>query len=306
MNACIVCETALNPLRRYDYQQCPQCHSYVYFSDIPAAVENKRYFNDHYEVLKHLQIMKAKRKIFAKFARRDRVLRKNQFARFDRFRKIPESALKTGKRVLEVGFGEGHRLANLLQKGVDAYGIDISEVAVDHFVKKYPQYKHRVFCNARFAQAVDTVYCCALFEHLDDPSKFLENCFQCLNPGGKLILDGVPVLNRRKSELGTDEDINFWKPCHRIIYSLEGMLALVQAAGFAHVGNGSVDDFNYRVLSLHQKLGFAKVSQLRNPCFDHPELPDSREFNAICKSALNITSLALFCNAVFEKPTQNI
>lgn len=302
MNLCIACQEPLNTQKLYEYQKCPRCNSYVYVSDQSAAEENRRYFNDHFEILKHAQVMKAKRKTFVKFAKRDRALHKNGYQQFSRSRKALDNALNQGNRVLEVGFGEGHRLANLLKKGVDAYGIDISEVAVAHFVRKYPQYRHRVFCTDRFEKTVDTVYCCALFEHLDAPREFLENSFQWLNPGGKLILDGVPVLNRRKSELGTHEDINFWKPCHRIVYSLEAMLASVQESGFTCVGSGVIDDFNYRVLSLHLKLGYAQVVQLRNPCFNHPELPDSREFNAICKSALQVTSLALFCHAVFAKP----
>jgi hypothetical protein len=131
--------------------------------------------------------------------------------------------------------------------------------------------------------------------------EFLNDVFQGLKSDGKLILDGLPVLNPKGSALSIAEDINFWKPFHRIIYSIEGLLERLKNSGFNFVRMGLIDDYNYRVLSLHQKMGFLKVNELRNPCLEHPELPNNRQFYSICQKALTVDSVALFCNAVFEK-----
>jgi SAM-dependent methyltransferase/predicted RNA-binding Zn-ribbon protein involved in translation (DUF1610 family) len=298
---CISCQKPLTPSKIYDYYKCPNCKSYVYISDKSAEEENRAYFNEHFTILKTLKVFKHKKKIFAKFLERDMNARKRVYLQFNQSQSYINNLFKTGVKVLEVGFGAGNRLLNMLENGINAYGIDISEVAVADFKRKYPQYKERVFCGNRFTQPVDMIYCCALFEHLNTPREFLDNAFQCLKDGGKLILDGVPVLNQKKTELSTAKDINFWKPCHRIIYSINGMLELLKNSGFDFIKAGLIDNFNYRVLSMHLKKGFPKVIELRNPCLAHPELPNSRQFHSICKKALSIDSLALYCNAVFEK-----
>jgi SAM-dependent methyltransferase/DNA-directed RNA polymerase subunit RPC12/RpoP len=298
---CISCQKPLAPLGIYDYYKCPDCKSYVYISDKSAEEENKTFFNQHFGALKTLKVLKHKKKIFAKFLEQDMIARKRAYLQFNQSQSYINNLFKRGIKALEVGFGAGNRLIDMLENGIDAYGFDISEAAVADFMRKYPQYNDRVFCDRRFDGQVDLVYCCALFEHLDTPQVFLEDIFQCIKNKGKLIIDGIPILNQKKATINIKDDINFWKPCHRIIYSRKGLLDLLDNSGFDFVNMGLLDNFNYRVLSMHLKKGFHKVNELRNPCFAHPELPDTRQFQSICKKALTINSSALYCNAVFEK-----
>jgi SAM-dependent methyltransferase len=302
VNQCISCQALLPQGKTDDYHQCPECQSYVYLSEQNAGDENKVFFNQHFMALQNLRISKQKRVIYDNFLKKDRNIRKKSYLYFRISQLYIEKLLHTGGKVLEVGFGEGYTLINLLNQGVDAYGVDISEVAVENFANRHPQHKNRVICDKRFAQPVDMIYCCALFEHLDHPVEFLEDAYQGLTAGGKLIIDGIPVVNLKGADLSPDEDINFWKPYHRIIYSTNGLLGRLQSSGFNFVRMGLIDDYNYRVLSLHQKMGFRKVSEFRNACFDHPELANKYQFQDICQKALTINSLALFCNAAFEKP----
>jgi SAM-dependent methyltransferase/DNA-directed RNA polymerase subunit RPC12/RpoP len=301
VNQCIACQALLSQGKMNEYHQCPHCRSYVYLSDRSAADVNKAFFNRHFQDLQKLKISKPKRAIYDNFLNQDRKARKKAYSYFKLAQLYLERLLHSGGKVLEVGFGEGHHLYCLLQQGVDAYGVDISEVAVRNFASRHPQYQKRVICGKRVTQSVDLIYCCALFEHLDHPEEFLKDAYQELTVGGKLILDGIPVLNPKGSKLCPTEDINFWKPYHRIIYSLNGLRGRLKKSGFILTRMGLIDDYNYRVLSLHQKMGFGKVSELRNSCFDHPGLADKYQFQAICQKALTINSLALFCNAVFEK-----
>jgi cyclopropane fatty-acyl-phospholipid synthase-like methyltransferase/DNA-directed RNA polymerase subunit RPC12/RpoP len=298
---CISCQKTLNPPFLYEYYKCPYCKSFIYISDKDAAEENRTYFNEHFTALHKLEVKKRKRKIFAKFLKQDMNARKRSYLQFYQSQAYMNSLLSIGLSVLEIGFGEGHRLLNMLEHGIEAYGMDISEVAVDEFRRKHPQYKDCVFYNEPIHQQFDIIYSCALFEHLNHPREFLKNTYQSLNDGGKLILDGVPVLNPKKSKLIPLKDINFWKPCHQIIYSIGGMSDLLKNSGFQMTQLGTIDDYNYRVLSMHLEKGFNKVSDLRNPCLNHPELPSIRQFHAICKKALSIDSLAVYCTAVFEK-----
>jgi predicted RNA-binding Zn-ribbon protein involved in translation (DUF1610 family) len=140
MNQCIACQSPLTPHKMYDYQQCPKCHSYVYISDQDAQEENKAFFNDHFMILQRLKISKQKKKIYAKFLKIDMNVRKKAYLYFDLSQLYVNNLLNSGGKVLEVGFGEGHKLFNLLEHGVDAYGIDISEVAVNNFASRHVQF----------------------------------------------------------------------------------------------------------------------------------------------------------------------
>ena len=114
----------------------------------------------------------------------DQEIRKLQYTDFyEKYKQIMK-CLEKPVTVLEIGFGSGDHLYSLLQQGVDAYGIDLSITAVTNFKEKYPQYAHTVHCGTRFHMQVDIIYCCALFEHLDQPEQFIQDAAGCLSPSG--------------------------------------------------------------------------------------------------------------------------
>lgn len=301
MFKCISCATPLVSENLYEYCQCPKCRSFNFVSDKSAAEENRIYFNQHFLTLEAFKESNDKNRICADFLELDSAKRNGAQNQFWEAQLFVNSLLDAPGSVLEVGFGRGERLIKWLEKGVDAYGIDISEVALDGFAQKNPQFQDRVFHNQQFNLQVDLVYCCALFEHLDTPVELLEAASKYLKKGGMLILDAIPIVNEENPQLSVDEDINFWKPCHRVIYSINGLKKLLQKYGFNVSGFGMADNYNYRVLSMHIKNGFLKVVDLRNACLDHPELPNLERFYKICQSALDISSLALYGIAIFEK-----
>jgi SAM-dependent methyltransferase len=290
----------------YDYYQCSKCLSYNYVSDKNANEENNAYFDQHFSTASVLQESNEKRRVFNEYSIIDANLNQVVDIGFKKVRSSLNILTENALSVLEVGFGSGHTLAGLLRNGVDAYGIDISTVAVQNFIQSYPQYRERVTSGFdSFDRLVDVVYCCALFEHLDNPEIFLENSLGCLKDSGELILDGVPVLNERNPSFSVAEDINFWKPCHRVIYSVGGAVQLLKKYGFYLIKAGLNDDFNYRVLSMHLRKGYRRIIELRNPCLEHPDLPDISQFRLICEEALPTQSLAFYGIMVFKKTTSS-
>jgi|GEM_PF-2313856 len=296
---CIACNSTMGAQLLYEYCRCSLCGSWTYLSDRPAAVDNKEYFDRIFSTLGELEIDPGKEELFDRYRKKDTLNRDGQYQRFRAYKRKMNGFLTNGKKVLEIGFGRGVRLAGLLEKGVDAYGVDISKTAVDNFKRKYPRYRERVAESDAFPGGAGVIYTCALFEHLDDPHGFLEDHFPGLPPGGILILDGVPVISEMNAGLTPVDDISFWKPCHRVIYSRPSLIALLEEHGYELIDFAALDDFNYRVLSLHNKKGYKAVTQLRNAGLDHEGLPGIPVYEEICREALNIHSLALYGSFIF-------
>jgi len=284
-----------------EYIQCDRCHSFTLLSDQTAEIDNQIYFDNFFKEVHEFSESLFKKEIFRRYQMLDQQKRMAEYNVFQNFQQSLKSVFTCDKKVLEVGFGTGENLVNLLQSGIDAYGIDLSAAAVSEFKTKYPQFQERVFYGTRYDGKIGTVYSCALFEHLDQPRQFLSDIYENLDKNGLLILDGVPLLNKKKSELTPDNDINFWKPCHRVIYSYEGLKNITTVAGFDLISLKEIDSYTYRVLSMILKNGYNKIVDLRNPFFNVEGLPEEDEFLLMCEEALTINSLALYSTSIFRK-----
>jgi SAM-dependent methyltransferase len=259
------------------------------------------YFDEIFKTLGERKTNHWKLKIFERYACIDEEQRKEQYKDFSVKREQIMKNLNSPAKVLEIGFGTGEHLYSLLQRGVNAYGIDSSITAANNFQNKYPQFANRVRCGSRFDELVDVIYCCALFEHLDQPEHFIQDATHCLSQDGLLIIDGLPILNEGTSDLTVDEDINFWKPCHRAIYSSNGLKALFARYGFVDKICTTHDDYYYRILSLHIRYGYRIIVELRSFYMEHKKLPSIPIYYYICRKALRINSLAHYGCIMFKK-----
>jgi SAM-dependent methyltransferase len=281
--------------------QCRSCGSWNFISDIATEDENIKFYNDIYKELDSINRSKLKKKIFNAFFDLDRKSKFESYEKFELFYKSLSSLQDPGKKVLEIGFGPGRTLSKLLDAGVNAFGIDISDTAVDNFQKKYPQYKEKVFVGNRFEARVDTIFCSALFEHLENPTDFIVDASRSLERDGCVIIDALPCVNPMSSDLTVDDDVNFWKPFHKVIYSVEGIKRLFEKNGFELEKYGCLDIYNNRVLSLHISAGYSEIVKLRNSTFKSPGLPGIVKYYSLCRQATKIRSLALHSCFVFKK-----
>jgi SAM-dependent methyltransferase len=98
-----------------------------------------------------------------------------------------ERALK-GRRILEVGCGNGFLLSRLAEQGADVLGIDPGE----HSNATYDVPIIRDFFPSRQVTGpFDTIIAFAVLEHVEDPLAFLDHLFSLVAPGGEVVL-GVP------------------------------------------------------------------------------------------------------------------
>lgn len=261
------CRSCGSPLRNVEdnsYASCVSCGSANYVSVRSAEEDNNRYFDDIYaDAMRHP--MKSRHRLFEACERIHSTIHAKEHETFHLLLRRMEKKILAAGTSVEVGFGAGHELAWYLRAGVNMYGVDMSHEAVSHFQLAYPEFSDRVSWGSKALSPVDVLYCNALFEHLDDPAAFLEGAFACLNPRGVLLMR-LPLITAdlyRKEQM--QWDINFWKPCHRVLYTYKGLERLLQSHGFSIIESAPLAYYGYKVMSVMLQQGFSDVARVRNP-----------------------------------------
>jgi 2-polyprenyl-3-methyl-5-hydroxy-6-metoxy-1,4-benzoquinol methylase len=115
------------------------------------------------------------------------------------------SKYSSGKRLLDVGCGEGDFLATALQMGFQAVGLDVSKMGIkDCLWKRLPVLKGELE-QMQFADgAFDIVTFYDVIEHVKDPAGFLTEVRRILVPGGIVSwscpnLDSWPSKNLKEN-----------------------------------------------------------------------------------------------------------
>lgn len=110
----------------------------------------------------------------------------------------------SGKRVLEVGCGNGYTLGKYAQAGAEVYGIDVTETAVDISRKRFEYQRLKgdfIVGNAEElpyeSNFFDCVCSMGVLHHVPDTEKAVSEIHRCLKPGGRLIVmvyhrDSIP------------------------------------------------------------------------------------------------------------------
>ena len=281
-----------------EYVLCNNCNSYSFFTEDD---KNTVYFNDKELILQNENAKENKQKasIFdglEKYSINEGEYDKHQ----SKIKKITED--KT-KKILEIGFGNGSHLYHLLEKDIDAYGVDIAESLIKRFKENYPKYTDRVFYMNDFKQSVDVVYTSAVFEHIPNPNQFLCGIYNTLNSGGFLVLDNFPVIPNKKYNncYQIENDISFWKYIHLIIYSEKGLEQLFNEMNFNIAEKYIFDNYRYRVFSEHLVQNYHVVERPRNFFWDYNGLPNIREFLFICLKAYFKHSKAFLGSYILQK-----
>jgi SAM-dependent methyltransferase len=103
---------------------------------------------------------------------------------------LPRAA---GKRVLDVGSGEGYGPALLAGRAAEVVGVDYSPAAVEHARSAYPlpNLRFDVMDANRLDPALadfDLVTCFEVLEHVDSPEALVRSLSGALRPDGVLVL----------------------------------------------------------------------------------------------------------------------
>lgn len=292
---CRACQGDIEIQNVDEYYICGECGSYNYYSTRSAEDDNNNYFNTFFNDFDSHKESRKKQKIYKFFYRLDKLLNNKIYnlGEVDENEAISIFNKLDGK-ILEIGFGKGSFLKKCFDANLDIYGVDLSSEAVSRCKTKYQDLSDRVFSNTDSLDSIKGVYSSALFEHLDDQRSFLEQISAKMDKGGTLIINNFPMVLKHKkgAKLSLNEDINFWKPCHRAIFTERGVTTLVERAGFKIEKIVNVDKYVYRNLSLILKKGYEKIEYYRNPKILSNELPAGAAFMNLCFNAVFTRAVA--------------
>jgi ubiquinone/menaquinone biosynthesis C-methylase UbiE len=101
------------------------------------------------------------------------------------------ASVPVGTKVLDVGCGAGQVVGELMRRGYEAWGVDISEAMVDYARGHYHPDRFRVadiehlpFPDAMF----DAVMCLGVLEYLNQDEAALREMWRVLKPGGHAVI----------------------------------------------------------------------------------------------------------------------
>jgi cyclopropane fatty-acyl-phospholipid synthase-like methyltransferase len=142
-----------------------------------------------------------------------------------------------GKRVLEIGCGEGYGSNYLAGFSGSVIAIDYDASAIEHAKSKYHKknlaFRQMDIKNLGYLkEKFDTVCCFQVIEHIENTDRFLNDIKQLLADGGVFI---VSTCNKRDSSPGSDIPLNkfhvreyFFDDFRKL---LEGHFSSVKIAG---------------------------------------------------------------------------
>jgi len=139
--------------------------------------------------------------------------------------------LNSPGKVLEIGCGKGVMLAMLKEKGIKAYGIDLSDTSVKYCVGKGLD----AICDDLLSHlqnlkndSLGGIFCAHVIEHLkpDDAIKFVKQAYRVMKHKSKLV-----IVTPNAKDLRTTE--RFWLDVtHVRLYPEKLLRTLLQREGF--------------------------------------------------------------------------
>jgi len=148
-----------------------------------------------------------------------------------------------GKRVLDVGCGNGFMCGQFLKLGCEVTGIDLSEQGIAHARAAFPGARFEVagadedLLKRLAAEPFDIVISTEVVEHLYRPREWARGCFAALRPGGRFVCTtpyhgylknlAISVAGKWDSHASP-----LWDGGHIKLWSKRTLFALLQEAGF--------------------------------------------------------------------------
>jgi len=168
----------------------------------------------------------------------------------------------SGKRVLDVGCGNGGFPNYLRQAGLDAEGVEISPTASEYARTVYGlRVTTGILEDLPTSVRYDAITMVGTIEHLLNPQRTLAAVAQRLATGGLFVFD-FPVANCLESTLAGARWWGLDMPRHTIHLTYDTATRLVGDAGMAVTARVAITRtfFHYGYLSPPSRNGFARWS----------------------------------------------
>jgi len=202
------------------YYHCTNCDT-IFLDPMPSADVMRDYVNQEYSDGVYASHVRA------------RPLKETMFAA--RSRQI--YARQPGGRLLDVGASAGFMVEQAVLGGFDAYGVELSPVAIEYAA---PAIRSRMLvgdANSLAEDGVekyDVVTAFDIIEHTYDPAAFAQSLRALLRPGGLLCVTTPDTRHFLRYVMGS-----YWpmlEPLqHTVLFSRKSLAALLRQCGFNHI-----------------------------------------------------------------------
>ena len=140
------------------------------------------------------------------------------------FRDAGESFPARGKKVLEIGCGQGHKLKNLADRGMIVTGTETGAKVIAQAREKFDLEVHNFTVrNLNFPDgSFDYILAYHVLEHLDRPSQLFAQSYRLLKPGGFLFIE-IPTSDLTRADLveKLNDAAGYANPSHMYFFQPE-------------------------------------------------------------------------------------
>jgi cyclopropane fatty-acyl-phospholipid synthase-like methyltransferase len=145
------------------------------------------------------------------------------------------SPYRRENRLLDIGCGAGGLLLAARKNGWNAQGLDVAEQATEHVRRLGFEVFHGELQQAGFpAQHFDVITAAEIIEHLSEPRLLVQEVARLLRPGG-LFWTTTPHARGLSARVLGLKWRCIWPPEHLQLFSVAGIRALLQDAGFKQI-----------------------------------------------------------------------
>jgi len=152
-----------------------------------------------------------------------------------RIKKIKRYINKTEKpKILDIGSSFGGFLSIAKEYGFDPYGIEISDYSRNYSTKLLGE--DRIFKNflGKFeSEFFDVITMIELIEHLDDPKKYIIECYKVLKKNGILVIQTADMNGLQAKREGIN--YHYFIPYHLHFFPAATLTEKLKEIGFSNV-----------------------------------------------------------------------
>ena len=148
-------------------------------------------------------------------------------------RHLPKA--KSGKRLLDLGCGNGAFLLRARSAGWDVIGVDVDEKAVTAACSQNIDVRLGGVESLDLSiEQFDVITLSHVIEHVHHPVEVLQACFRLLKPDGFLWIE-TPNIESEGHRLFGERWRGLEPPRHLVLFTLESMRGALNTAGFSEV-----------------------------------------------------------------------
>lgn len=162
----------------------------------------------------------------------------------------------SGKKVIDVGFGNGILLSEFAKHGSKVYGLEIDDglysIAQKIFAKENVEGDLRLYDGEHFpfdSNFFDYAYSTSVLEHMSNPSQVICEVARTLTVGGKFYLSFPNKYNLKESHTG--------------LWAVSVLPRPIAAAIIRLYGSRALEDWNLHFISFFDLKKMAKKANLR-------------------------------------------